>query len=101
MSRIAAKNSFALIVAALHEGALPEIDGVTSFSNRDETDFIRTTEQPERCTNLDFKTGHFQLRELFLKSMALRGRQTHRSMRSQNKVPEKDYCHPQCCNILI
>lgn len=33
MSRIAAKNSFALIVAALHEGALPEIDGVTSFSN--------------------------------------------------------------------
>lgn len=40
MSRIAAKNSFALIVAALHEGALPEIDGVTSFSNRDETDFI-------------------------------------------------------------
>lgn len=71
VSRIAAKNSFALIVAALHEGALPEIDGVTSFSNWDETDFIRTTEQPERCTNLDFRTGHFQLRELFLKSMAL------------------------------
>lgn len=45
LSASTAKNSFALIVAALHKCALPEINGLMSFSKRVESNFIWTTER--------------------------------------------------------
>lgn len=44
LSHSTARNSFALIVAALHKCALPEINGVMSLSKKDESNFIWTTE---------------------------------------------------------